>query len=59
LQLIQELGAKVVPNKESKFWGAEIHRIVTDMELICGIKMLTNEWIVFPVGELESRRSSR
>jgi hypothetical protein len=43
LQLIQELGTKIVPNKESKFWGGEIHRIVADMELIRGITMLTNE----------------
>jgi hypothetical protein len=53
LQLIQELGAKVVPNKEPKFWGGEIHRIVADMGLICGITMRTNDWLRDPKGDLE------
>jgi hypothetical protein len=48
LQLIQELGAKIVLNKKSKFWGGEIRRTVADMELICGITQVTNEWFKDP-----------
>jgi hypothetical protein len=44
LFLAQEIEAKLIPNRQSKRRGGEIHRIVGTLELICGISMLVQEW---------------
>jgi hypothetical protein len=53
LHLVQEIEAKLVPNKQSKCWGGEIRRITGSKELICGISMLIQEWMVTPKNHLE------
>jgi hypothetical protein len=53
LQPIQELGVKMIPNKQSKYWGGELHRIVAYMELICGMTILANVWLRDPKSCLE------
>jgi hypothetical protein len=40
-------------NKQTERWGGKIHRIVANMELFCGISMLTNEWLENPGSYLE------
>jgi hypothetical protein len=53
LWLVQEIQAKLLPNKKSEFWEGEIHRAVGCLEVICGISILAQEWMTNPKAYLE------
>jgi hypothetical protein len=48
LMLVQEIEEIMVPNKNSKRWRSDLHNILGNLTLVCGISMLAQRWIREP-----------